>query len=279
MTTPKNNMNRLKNSISKRALPIALCVLVMGIINIAIAETVLITGSNSGIGLEFAKRYAARGWLVIATHRRDTIPDSLKELSAKHESVRVERMDVTRFDQIDALAEKLHDVPIDVLINNAAILSAGSFDDPRTFSRQIIGTLDYSLFDPYMHTNALGPLKITEAFLPHLRASQLKTVVAISSDGGTISVWDERPGFYYYAASKIALNMFMKRSAWDLKKDGIIVAIFHPGFVRTEKTRDWQFEGMIELDESVPGMMKVIDNLTIEDTGKFLKHTGEIQPW
>jgi len=279
MTTPKNIMNRLKKLISKRALPITLCVLVTGIINIAVAETVLITGSNSGIGLEFSKRYAARGWLVIATHRRDTTPDSLQELSTKYENVRVERMDVTSFDEIDALAEKLQDVPIDVLINNAAILSAGSFDDPLTFSRQIIGTLDYSLFDPYMHTNALGPLKITETFLPHLKASQRKTVVAISSDGGTISVWDERPGFYYYAASKIALNMFMKRSAWDLKEDGIKVVMFHPGFVRTEKTMDWQFEGMIELDESVPGMMKVIDNLTIEDTGKFLKHTGEIQPW
>ena len=272
-------MNRLKKLIHRRVLPITLAVLATGMIDVAAAETVLITGSNSGIGLDFAKRYAERGWLVIATHRRDTIPDSLKELSANYENVRVERMDVTRFAEIDALAERLKDVPVDVLINNAAILSAGSFDDPLTFSRQIIGTLDYSLFDPYMRTNALGPLKITETFLPHLRASERKTVVAISSDGGTISVWDERPGFYYYAASKIALNMFMKRSAWDLKEDGIKVVMFHPGFVRTEKTRDWTFEGMIELDESVSGMMTVIDNLTIEDTGKFFKHTGETQPW
>ena len=107
----------------------------------------------------------------------------------------------------------------------------------------------------------------------------MKTVVAISSDGGTISVWDERPGFYFYAASKIAMNMFMKRSAWDLKDEGIIVVMFHPGFVRTEKLADAEFEGMIELDESVPGMMNVIDNLTIEDTGTFMKHTGETQPW
>ena len=149
----------------------------------------------------------------------------------------------------------------------------------RELTKSIIGTIDYSLFDPYMHTNALGPLKITETFLPHLRASKMKTVVAISSDGGTISVWDERPGFYFYAASKIALNMFMKRSAWDLREDGIIVVMFHPGFVRTEKLQDAEFEGMIELDESVPGMMRVIDNLTIEDTGTFMKHTGETQPW
>jgi len=270
-------MNGLRTLIRKCLLMTV--VAAMATTNIGLAETVLITGSNSGIGLEFAKRYAARGWLVVATHRRDTIPDSLKKLSEKYDNVMVENMDVTQFDQIDALAEKLKDVPVDVLINNAAILSAGSFDDPLTFSRQIIGTLDYSLFDPYMHTNALGPLKITETFLPHLRASKMKTVVAISSDGGTISVWDERPGFYYYAASKIALNMFMKRSAWDLKGGGIKVVMFHPGFVRTEKLLDVEFEGMIELDESVPGMMKVIDGLTMEDTGKFFKHTGEIQPW
>jgi NAD(P)-dependent dehydrogenase (short-subunit alcohol dehydrogenase family) len=272
-------MSWLKTIILQYTLHAAFTLLAGCMINIAAAETVLITGSNSGIGLDFSKRYAARGWLVIATHRRDTVPDTLRELSAKYDNVRVERMDVTRFDEIDALADKLKDVPIDVLINNAAILSAGSLEDPATFSRQIIGTIDYSLFDPYMHTNALGPLKITETFLPHLRASERKTVVAISSDGGTISVWDERPGFYFYAASKIAMNMFMKRSAWDLKKDGIKVVMFHPGFVRTEKTRHLQFEGMIELDESVPGMMKIIDNLTMEDTGKFFKHTGEIQPW
>lgn len=272
-------MRKLVNIKSGFLPTLVLAVLAAAMSTAAFAETVLITGSNSGIGLDFAKRYAARGWLVIATHRRDTIPDTLKELSAKYDNVRVEQMDVTRFDEIDALAAKLQDVPIDVLINNAAILSAGSLEDPETFTRQIIGTIDYSLFDPYMHTNALGPLKITETFLPHLRASERKTVVAISSDGGTISVWDERPGFYFYAASKIAMNMFMKRSAWDLKKDGIKVVMFHPGFVRTEKTRDLQFEGMIELDESVPGMMKVIDNLTMEDTGKFFKHTGEIQPW
>lgn len=260
-------------------LTIMLAAMLCGTANIAAAETVLITGSNSGIGLEFAKRYAARGWLVIATHRRDSIPDSLRQLNEQYDNVRVERMDVTRFDEIDALAEKLKAVPIDVLINNAAILSAGSLDDPLTFSRQIIGTIDYSLFDPYMHTNALGPLKITEAFLPQLRASKRKTVVAISSDGGTISVWDERPGFYFYAASKIALNMLMKRSAWDLRQDGIIVVMFHPGFVRTEKLADAEFEGMIELDESVPGMMQLIDKLTIEDTGRFFTHTGETQPW
>ena len=197
-------MRPLEKCLQKYLLPAMLTFLAFPLFNLAAAETVLITGSNSGIGLDFAKRYAARGWLVIATHRRDVIPDTLRELSTKFDNIRVERMDVTRFDEIDALAEKLKDVPIDVLINNAAILSAGSLEDPETFTRQIIGTIDYSLFDPYIHTNALGPLKITETFLPHLRASERKTVVAISSDGGTISVWDERPGFYFYAASKIA---------------------------------------------------------------------------
>src|SRR5215475_9317841 len=87
----------------------------------ASADTVLITGANSGIGLEFAKQYAEKGWTVIATHRRDTPPESLAELMSKHPNVRVEKMDVASKDQVFALAKKMQGQPIDVLINNAGI--------------------------------------------------------------------------------------------------------------------------------------------------------------
>ena len=85
------------------------------------AETVLITGANSGLGLEFSKQYAAKGWTVIATHRRDEIPQTLAELSSMHANVRVEKMDVTNHEQVSALAQKLRGEPIDVLINNAGL--------------------------------------------------------------------------------------------------------------------------------------------------------------
>lgn len=85
------------------------------------AETVLITGANSGIGLEFTKQYAANGWTVIATYRRSQVPESLAKVTAEFKNVRVERMDVTRQDEIKALATRLKNVAIDVLINNAGV--------------------------------------------------------------------------------------------------------------------------------------------------------------
>jgi NADP-dependent 3-hydroxy acid dehydrogenase YdfG len=87
----------------------------------AVADTVLITGANSGIGLEFATQYAAKGWTVIATHRRTETPQALADLSAHYKNVRVEKLDVTDVDNVAALATRLRGVPIDVLINNAGV--------------------------------------------------------------------------------------------------------------------------------------------------------------
>src|SRR6187399_2507242 len=89
------------------------------------AETVLITGANQGIGLEFAHQYAARGWTVIATHRRDKDPDELLALKKKYPKLRIERMDVTNHAEIDALAARMKGQPIDMIINNAALKRTG----------------------------------------------------------------------------------------------------------------------------------------------------------
>src|SRR5512142_1153487 len=88
---------------------------------LAVADTVLITGANSGIGVEFAKQYAAKGWTVIATHRRPDTPPSLAELAARYKTFRIEKLDVTSMDNARALAGKLQGMPIDVLINNAGV--------------------------------------------------------------------------------------------------------------------------------------------------------------
>ena len=247
------------------------------------ADTVLITGANSGIGLDFAKRYAAEGYQVIATHRRDTIPDTLKDLSSKYQKLMIEHLDISSLEQIDALAARLKDVPIDILINNAALTDAGAFSGPENFKQQVVGNLDYDLFDQYMATNARGPIRMSEALLPNIRASKQKKLVIISSDAARMSVPDQRPGLYWYHASKVALNMVMTKFARDLKHEGIIVVMFHPGFVRTDKSIPMQkiprMAYMIDLEESVPGMMDVISYMTIEDTGSFLKWTGEHEAW
>ncbi|MBF8270181.1 MAG: short-chain dehydrogenase, partial [Gammaproteobacteria bacterium] len=117
----------------------------------ASADTVFITGANSGLGLEFTKQYAALNWKVIATHRRAEIPESLLAVTVKYNNVTVEQMDVTNQDQVRALAVKLKDTPIDVLINNAGVYndrSACKDDDcPGDWSNQSFGKLNYPLFD------------------------------------------------------------------------------------------------------------------------------------
>jgi NADP-dependent 3-hydroxy acid dehydrogenase YdfG len=114
----------------------------------ATADTVLVTGANSGIGLEFTKEYAAKGWTVIATHRRDETPDTLKALQQKYPNLRVEKMDVTSREQIKVLAEKLKSTPIDVLINNAGLFVLGGQNGQWNnagahYEGQMFGTLDY----------------------------------------------------------------------------------------------------------------------------------------
>ena len=250
----------------------------------ALADTVLITGANSGIGLEFAKQYAARGWSVIATHRRDSTPDTLKALMQEHKNVRVEKMDVTDRAQVDALAQKLAGTPIDVLINNAGVFVLGGANGQWNnagahYDGQIFGTLDYQQFETFMKTNVAGPAMVTEAFAPLVKASRQKKIVSISSSNGQITGKPLCCGLIWYRTSKAALNKLMIQVAQVLKKQGVTVALFNPGAVRVEKQKDLEFPGMIDTPTAVGGMIKVIDRLTIADAGKFLQYDGKDQPW
>lgn len=242
------------------------------------AETVLITGANSGIGFAFAEQYASMGWDVIATHRRAETPETLNVLAQKYGNVQVERMDVTRNAEIDSLAQKLKGTPIDVLINNAGVMVVGKLGAPGVAAAQKFGTLDYEQFDTFMHTNVMGPIKIAEAFVSNIRASKDGKIVNISSTAGSITppISAFREG-YWYKTSKVGLNMVMKNLAYDLKKDGIVVILFHPGGVRSEKLKDIKFPGLMEPSESVGAMVKIIDNLTLADSGKFIDYNGKPQ--
>ena len=236
--------------------------------------TVLITGSNRGIGLEFARQYAAKGWTVIATHRRDTVPESLKSLSEQYESVRAERMDVLRHDDIDALAARLRDTPIDVLINNAGIMGTG---DPA--SAQVFGTLNHDLFERYMRTNALGPIKVAEAFFPHVAASDLKKIDNISSSSGMVSRPPRRSRSLWYRASKTALNGLMVSIVPAARESGVSVTLFEPGWTWTGKNESKRHPDQLEPAEVAAAMIETIDGLTLKDTGRFLTREGRTQPW
>jgi NAD(P)-dependent dehydrogenase (short-subunit alcohol dehydrogenase family) len=250
------------------------------------AETVLITGANQGIGLEFAKEYAARGWTVIATHRRSTTPEELAALAAKYpKSVRIERMDVTDPAQIEALGTKLKGVPIDVLLSNAGLVRTDPIDKPGGNANQMFGTLDYKLLDEFVHTNIGGPLKVCETFIGNVRASRQKKIVAISSAAGSVSVppfmpnGSPVPDHYWYRITKAGLNSAMRLVSAQVKNEGITVVMFHPGGVQVESFGNAKLPGFVPPAEAIGKMIKTIDGLTIKDTGRFMDNDGKDHPW
>ena len=251
----------------------------------AAADTVLITGANSGLGLEFAKQYAALGWTVIATHRRSGVPESLAPLVAAYpQTVRVERMDVASIPEVEALAAKLQDVAIDVLINNAGVYSDRSacLDEACTgaSNTQTFGNIDYELFDTIMAVNVRGPLIVSESFIDHVRAGRQKKIIAISSTNGSVSAPLPGPHGIAYRASKAALNRAMQLVAVKEKEEGVLVLMLHPGTVVTERLeRNRGLPGTVEMAPSVTGMIKVIAEATMADAGKFLQYDGTTAPW
>ena len=237
--------------------------------------TVLVTGSNRGIGFEFVRQYAALGWRVIATARRPASADALQVLAADNRDVRIEQLDVTDNAGIDALAAKLAEQPVDVLINNAAISGSPS-------ARQRFGRVDYERFDAFMATNVRGPLKVSEAFLPNLRAGRGRKLVAISSIGGSFSSGGrESRGTMVYRSSKAALNMLMVNIATAVAKDDITVVVLNPGLVDTQGMLTEMNEKMqmgltlVPIEDSVAGMIGQIDAATPATSGQFLQWSGE----
>jgi NAD(P)-dependent dehydrogenase (short-subunit alcohol dehydrogenase family) len=251
---------------------------------VAMADTVLITGANSGLGLEFTKQYAAKGWTVIATHRRSDIPESLATVMAAHPNVRVERMDVASIADVEALAAKLRGVPIDVLINNAGVYADRSVCQGNEACRgegstQSFGNMDYELLDTIMAVNVRGPLVVSERFIDNVRAGKQKKIVSISSTNGSVSQPLGGSGAISYRASKAALNRAMQLVAVHLKSEGVTVLLLHPGAVLTERQADLDFPGMVEMEPSVTGMIGQIDKATLADTGRFIQYDGATAPW
>jgi NAD(P)-dependent dehydrogenase (short-subunit alcohol dehydrogenase family) len=253
----------------------------------AMAATVMITGANSGIGLEFAKQYAAEGWTVIATHRRAEPPKTLTDLVAKYPKVRIESLDVTNLDQANALAAKLAGVPIDVLINNAGVYndrSKCSGDDeacPGDWTVENFGNLKFSLLDTMLAVNIKGPLIVSQAFYKNVLASTQKKIIAISSSNGTLTGEAvPRPGAIFYRMSKAALNREMQIVAASTKKDGVTVVMFNPGPTLTERQEYLDGRaGMLKTSFTVGNMVKTIDKVKVADTGKFLRYDGVTEPW
>jgi len=274
----------MPNQVSRKSVVRLLGVLpalLLGISNICSAETVLITGANSGIGLEFSKQYAQKGWTVIATHRRAEIPDTLKELASKHKNVRVEQMDVTSHEQVTGLAQKLRDQPIDVLINNAGIFCLCDWMDESDTS-QVFGSLKFDDFAPIMEVNVRGVAMVSEAFIQHVKASNQKKIVTITSTLGSLSSPEAGLSALWYGASKAAANRLNVAIAATVRKDNVIVVPIHPGSVRVEKQAGVDKTvnpQVLEVPFSVSQMIATIDKLTMNRSGKVLRYDGVELPW
>ncbi len=236
------------------------------------ASTVLITGSNRGIGFEFVRQYAAKGWNVIATARTPHNAANLNALANDRENVVIEELDVTNHDMIDALRKKYTNQPIDVLLNNAGISGAPT-------PEQMFGQLAHEQTADFFRTNAVGPLKLSEAFVENICASNEKTIVVVSSLAGSFAAGGGgAPGVYFYKASKAALNMFMTQVARDTSEKGVKVVMLSPGIVNSDnRFGDVKIPGMVPIDESVAGMIRVIEGLTGKQSGTFIRYSGQPQ--
>lgn len=218
--------------------------------------TTVITGSNRGIGLELCRQAVERGDEVVALCRRPSA-----ELEALDVRI-VKDVDVGSDQSVAELPAKLSSVNIDILINNAGILSRQSLDD-----------LDMDEIRRQFEVNSLGPLRVTHALLPNL--NQGARVAIVTSRMGSIA--DNTSGSHYgYRMSKAAVNMAGASLAQDLKPKGIAVVLLHPGYVSTDMTAH---SGTVEPADAARGLLARIDELELANSGEFRHMSGESLPW
>ncbi len=233
--------------------------------------TVLVTGSNRGIGLEFVKQYAAKGYKVIATARKPDEAKDLQELAKADKDVVLEKLDVSDLASVDALAAKYKGQPIDILINNAGITGYPE--------KQKFGTIDYDSFTDVMLTNVRGPLKMSEAFADNVAASKQKKIIVITSSEGSIAdVKSNRQPFY--RGSKAAVNMVFKNISYSLKERGISVGLLNPGPVDTDMMAAARGRMPLRTTElTVRELSAITEKLTLEQTATFFNFDGTTLPW
>jgi len=220
--------------------------------------TVLITGAGRGLGLEFARQYAAQGWRVHACARR---PESLAQL----EDVVAHPLDVRDARQIEALAAALAGEAIDLLINNAGIYG------PRTDSLRKLRDEEWL---EVFRVNAIAPLRIASALADNVAKSKMRLMVFITSQMGSIA--RAGAGAHPYRMSKAALNAGVRVLSLELAGRGITCVVLHPGWVRTDMGGP---SGAIDPTTSIAAMRTVIAGLKPSDNGRFLAYDGAEMPW
>jgi NAD(P)-dependent dehydrogenase (short-subunit alcohol dehydrogenase family) len=221
--------------------------------------TVLITGCDTGLGVEFARQYAAAGWRVFATCLD---PERAEATRAVAGEVILRKLDVTEHAAIEALARELRDESIDVLLGNAGI------GRPHPG----FGETDYQHWRLVLETNLIAPMRLAESFVEQVARSEMKVMAFVSSRMGSIGL-NLTGGSYAYRSSKAGLNAVIKSLAVDLAPRQICVLALHPGWAKTEPG------ARVEVEVSVAGMRGVIERASRHHTGSFLTYADQPLPW
>lgn len=233
------------------------------------ATRVFVTGANRGIGLGFAREWLSRGARVFATAREPDEADDLSVLAGEHpDRLTVLACDVTDEESILAARNRVAEEVdgLDVVLNNAGISG----------ERGPIGDLDPAEIRRVFAVNTLGPIRVTQAFLPLLRAGRApRRLVHMTSLMGSID--DNASGdAYAYRISKCGLNMASRSMAVDLAGEGIVSVVLHPGWVRT---RMGGSGARIDVAEAVRSLVDTIEGLAERHSGGFYDREGEPLPW
>lgn len=229
---------------------------------------VIITGSNRGLGLEWVRQYASKGWRVYATCRFPEQADALQRLADKNPCISIHRLDVTHVDEVREMAAELGDAALDLLVNNAGIYR-------ERWGKDKLGQIDYSDWQDSFAVNTLGAMRITEAMIENLAQSERGLIVTISSHMGSIADIGS-PNDYAYRSSKAALNAVMKGLCLEVSSHGVGVLLLHPGWVRTRMGGQ---DAPLSAEESVTAMRRLVEQFSTAQSGHFYRYDGNEIPW
>jgi NAD(P)-dependent dehydrogenase (short-subunit alcohol dehydrogenase family) len=241
----------------------------------------VVTGANRGIGLELVRQLSARGDRVEACARDPSAARELRDLAG--ERVQLHRLDVTEPSSVRALAEALGDAAVDVssegptldVLFNVAGVWGGDRQSLAAMSSEPSPDLALEDVGRTFDVNAVGPLRMVLALLPHVRRGQGRKLVHVTSGMGSIGD-NTRGGSYAYRMSKAALNMMSRSLAVDLRDEGIVSVVINPGWVRTDMGGP---SAPTAVADSVRGILREIDRVTLSDSGEFLNWKGNRYPW
>lgn len=230
--------------------------------------SVLITGSNRGMGLEWVRQYAAAGWRVYATCRYPEEAEELLQLAESQPLVSILKLDVTRPDDVQVVAGALGESPIDILVNNAGVYF-------ERWGQDKLGQIDYGDWQTTFSVNTLGAMRVSEALIDLIARSERRLIVTITSHMGSIAEI-LTPNDYAYRSSKAALNAAMKGLSLEVAERGVGILLLHPGWVRTRMGGE---DASLTPQESVRAMRLLVEKFGLSQSGHFYRYDGSAIPW